>query len=38
MVTRREKIKRSLWKVQEQILQQQVVLLDQELLNGESCL
>uniref|UniRef100_A0A3P9J556 Protein Jade-1 n=1 Tax=Oryzias latipes TaxID=8090 RepID=A0A3P9J556_ORYLA len=36
MVTRREKIKRSLWKVQEQILQQQVVLLDQELLNGET--
>uniref|UniRef100_A0A3P9KUE6 Protein Jade-1 n=1 Tax=Oryzias latipes TaxID=8090 RepID=A0A3P9KUE6_ORYLA len=34
MVTRREKIKRSLWKVQEQILQQQVTLLDQELLNG----
>ncbi|XP_024124005.1 protein Jade-1 isoform X2 [Oryzias melastigma] len=35
MVTRREKIKRSLWRVQEQILQHQVVLLDQELLNGD---
>ncbi|XP_012731419.2 protein Jade-1 isoform X2 [Fundulus heteroclitus] len=35
MVTRREKLKRSLWKVQEQIFQHQVRLLDQELLNGE---
>uniref|UniRef100_A0A3B5L4F0 Protein Jade-1 n=1 Tax=Xiphophorus couchianus TaxID=32473 RepID=A0A3B5L4F0_9TELE len=36
MVTRREKMKRSLCKVQEQIFQQQVRLLDHELLNGES--
>ncbi|XP_054913096.1 protein Jade-1 isoform X3 [Poeciliopsis prolifica] len=35
MVTRREKMKRSLWKVQEQIFQHQVRLLDHELLNGE---
>lgn len=36
MVTRREKMKRSLWKVQEQIFQHQVRLLDHELLSGES--
>uniref|UniRef100_A0A3P9NH71 Protein Jade-1 n=1 Tax=Poecilia reticulata TaxID=8081 RepID=A0A3P9NH71_POERE len=36
MVTRREKMKRSLCKVQEQIFQHQVRLLDHELLNGES--
>lgn len=36
MVTRREKMKRSLWRVQEQILQHQVRLLDHELLTGES--
>ncbi|XP_020505341.2 protein Jade-1 isoform X1 [Labrus bergylta] len=35
MVTRREKMKRSLWRVQEQIFQQQVRLLDQELLKGD---
>ncbi|XP_014850537.1 PREDICTED: protein Jade-1-like isoform X2 [Poecilia mexicana] len=35
MVTRREKMKRSLCKVQEQIFQHQVRLLDHELLNGE---
>uniref|UniRef100_A0A8D3A0J4 Protein Jade-1 n=1 Tax=Scophthalmus maximus TaxID=52904 RepID=A0A8D3A0J4_SCOMX len=35
MVTRREKMKRSLWRVQEQILQQQVKLLDHELLTGD---
>lgn len=35
MVTRREKMKRSLWKVQEQIFQHQIRLLDQELLTGE---
>ncbi|XP_028293342.1 protein Jade-1 [Gouania willdenowi] len=35
MVTRREKMKRSLWKVEEQIFQQKVRLLDQELLNGD---
>lgn len=34
MVTRREKMKRSLWKVQEQIFQQQVRLLDQQLISG----
>ncbi|XP_077396074.1 protein Jade-1 isoform X2 [Festucalex cinctus] len=34
MVTRREKIKRSLWRVQEQIFQHQVRLIDQELLSG----
>lgn len=34
MVTRREKMKRSLWKVQEQIFQQQVRLLDQQLVSG----
>ncbi|XP_044021594.1 protein Jade-1 isoform X11 [Siniperca chuatsi] len=36
MVTRREKMKRSLWRVQEQIFQHQVRLLDRELLTGES--
>lgn len=36
MVTRREKIKRSLCKVQEQIFQHQVRLLDHELLTGQS--
>ncbi|KAM6969439.1 protein Jade-1 isoform 1-T2 [Tautogolabrus adspersus] len=35
MVTRREKMKRSLWRVQEQIFQQQVRLLDHELLKGD---
>ncbi|KAK9534196.1 hypothetical protein VZT92_009257 [Zoarces viviparus] len=35
MVTRREKMKRSLWRVQEQIFQQQVRLLDRELLSGD---
>nr|XP_015824891.2 protein Jade-1 isoform X1 [Nothobranchius furzeri] len=35
MVTRREKIKRSLCKVHEQIFQHQVKLLDHELLNGD---
>ncbi|KAM6913186.1 protein Jade-1 isoform 1-T2 [Xenentodon cancila] len=35
MVTRREKMKRSLWRVQEQIFQHQVRLLDQELLSGD---
>ncbi|XP_070835756.1 protein Jade-1 [Chaetodon trifascialis] len=35
MVTRREKMKRSLWRVQEQIFQQQVRLLDHELLTGD---
>ncbi|MEQ2187887.1 hypothetical protein GOODEAATRI_009325 [Goodea atripinnis] len=35
MVTRREKLKRSLCKVQEQIFQHQVRLLDHELLNGD---
>ncbi|XP_061599508.1 protein Jade-1 isoform X2 [Cololabis saira] len=35
MVSRREKMKRSLWKVQEQIFQHQVRLLDHELLNGD---
>ncbi|XP_077420079.1 protein Jade-1 [Vanacampus margaritifer] len=34
MVTRREKMKRSLWRVQEQIFQHQVQLIDQELLSG----
>lgn len=36
MVTRREKMKRSLWKVQEQIFQQQVRLLDQQIISGQS--
>lgn len=36
MVTRREKMKRSLWRVQEQIFQHQIRLIDQELLTGES--
>ncbi|KAM8736884.1 protein Jade-1 isoform 1-T3 [Acanthopagrus schlegelii] len=35
MVTRREKMKRSLWKVQEQIFQHQIRLLDHELLTGD---
>ncbi|XP_056151555.1 protein Jade-1 isoform X2 [Lampris incognitus] len=35
MVTRREKMKRSLWRVQEQIFQHQVRLLDQKLLTGD---
>ncbi|KAK5857797.1 hypothetical protein PBY51_011017 [Eleginops maclovinus] len=35
MVTRREKMKRSLWKVQENIFQHQMRLLDHELLNGD---
>ncbi|KAM3833901.1 protein Jade-1 [Diretmus argenteus] len=35
MVTRREKMKRSLWRVQEQIFQHQVRLLDHELLTGD---
>nr|XP_057933738.1 protein Jade-1 isoform X2 [Doryrhamphus excisus] len=34
MVTRREKMKRSLWRVREQIFQHQVRLVDQELLSG----
>lgn len=36
MVTRREKMKRSLCRIHEQIFQHQVRLLDHELLNGES--
>ncbi|XP_028250602.1 protein Jade-1 isoform X2 [Parambassis ranga] len=35
MVTRREKLKRSLWRVQEQIFQHQAQLLDHELLSGD---
>ncbi|XP_074548715.1 protein Jade-1 [Halichoeres trimaculatus] len=35
MVTRREKMKRSMWRVQEQIFQHQVRLLDHELLKGD---
>ncbi|XP_037602898.1 protein Jade-1 isoform X2 [Sebastes umbrosus] len=35
MVTRREKMKRSMWRVEEQIFQHQVRLLDQELLTGD---
>ncbi|XP_042357029.1 protein Jade-1 [Plectropomus leopardus] len=35
MVTRREKMKRSLWRIQEQIFQHQVQLLDHELLSGD---
>ncbi|XP_069016889.1 protein Jade-1 [Embiotoca jacksoni] len=35
MVTRREKMKRSLWRVQEQIFQHQARLLDHELLSGD---
>ncbi|XP_029937636.1 protein Jade-1 [Myripristis murdjan] len=35
MVTRREKMKRSLWRVQEQIFQHQVRLLDHKLLTGD---
>uniref|UniRef100_A0A4W5KIY0 Uncharacterized protein n=1 Tax=Hucho hucho TaxID=62062 RepID=A0A4W5KIY0_9TELE len=34
MVTRREKIKRSLWRIQEQIFTHQALLLDQEIING----
>ncbi|XP_061699422.1 protein Jade-1 isoform X2 [Syngnathoides biaculeatus] len=34
MVTRREKMKRSMWRVQEQIFQHQVQLIDQELLSS----
>ncbi|XP_034051346.1 protein Jade-1 [Thalassophryne amazonica] len=35
MVTRREKMKRSLWRVQEQIFQHQVRMLNHELLTGD---
>ncbi|KAM9709069.1 protein Jade-1 isoform 1-T1 [Menidia menidia] len=35
MVTRREKMKRSLWRVQEQIFQHQVRLLDHQLQSGD---
>lgn len=35
MVTRREKMKRSLWRIQEQIFQHQVRLLDHQLLTGD---
>ncbi|XP_029972148.1 protein Jade-1 isoform X2 [Salarias fasciatus] len=35
MVTRREKMKRSLWRVQEQIFQHQVRLVDQQLLSDD---
>ncbi|XP_062413152.1 protein Jade-1 isoform X3 [Pungitius pungitius] len=35
MVTRREKMKRSSWRVQEQIFQHQVLLLDHQLLSGD---
>ncbi|KAJ4939788.1 hypothetical protein JOQ06_029224 [Pogonophryne albipinna] len=35
MVTRREKMKRSLWRVQENIFQHQMKLLDHELLTGD---
>nr|XP_040056264.1 protein Jade-1 isoform X3 [Gasterosteus aculeatus aculeatus]XP_040056265.1 protein Jade-1 isoform X3 [Gasterosteus aculeatus aculeatus]XP_040056266.1 protein Jade-1 isoform X3 [Gasterosteus aculeatus aculeatus] len=35
MVTRREKMKRSSWRVQEQIFQHQVRLLDHQLLSGD---
>lgn len=38
MVTRREKMKRSLWRVQENIFQHQMKLLDHELLTGESAI
>ncbi|CAN9502642.1 unnamed protein product [Ophioblennius macclurei] len=38
MVTRREKMKRSLWRVQEQIFQQQVLHLDQKLLGDDPSL
>ncbi|KAL0969513.1 hypothetical protein UPYG_G00228260 [Umbra pygmaea] len=34
MVTRREKIKRTLWRVQEQIFTRHVLLLDQEMIKG----
>ncbi|XP_061750988.1 protein Jade-1 isoform X2 [Nerophis ophidion] len=36
MVTRREKMKRSLWRVQEQIFQHQVRLIDHELLSAST--
>lgn len=36
MVTRREKMKRSSWRVQEQIFQHQVRLIDHQLLSGDS--
>ncbi|XP_034153436.1 protein Jade-1 isoform X2 [Esox lucius] len=36
MVTRREKIKRTLWRVQEQIFTRHVLLLDQEMITGVS--
>lgn len=35
MVTRREKMKRSLWRIQEQIFQHQVRLLDHKLISGD---
>ncbi|XP_055011554.1 protein Jade-1 [Boleophthalmus pectinirostris] len=35
MVTRREKMKRSMWRIQEQIFQHQVRLLDHKLLSGD---
>lgn len=35
MVTRREKMKRSLWRIQEQIFQHQVRLLDHKLVSGD---
>ncbi|XP_055718395.1 protein Jade-1-like isoform X2 [Salvelinus fontinalis] len=34
MVTRREKIKRTLWRIQEQIFSHQAALLDHEIING----
>ncbi|XP_054652612.1 protein Jade-1 [Dunckerocampus dactyliophorus] len=36
MVTRREKMKRSLWRVREQIFQHEIRLIDHELLSGNS--
>ncbi|KAJ7988824.1 hypothetical protein DPEC_G00313200 [Dallia pectoralis] len=36
MVTRREKIKRTLWRIQEQIFTRHVLLLDQEMITGVS--
>ncbi|XP_031685275.1 protein Jade-1 isoform X3 [Oncorhynchus kisutch] len=36
MVTRREKIKRTLWRIQEQIFTHQAELLDHEIINGTS--
>ncbi|XP_072313805.1 protein Jade-1 [Eucyclogobius newberryi] len=35
MVTRREKMKRSMWRIQEQIFQHQVRLLDHKLVSGD---